>query len=328
MEKVVVTGGSGYIGSHIVKLLAESNIATHSIDKLVPSWSRSMNVKSYCVDITDIKELNKVFNKIGNIDCVIHCAGELGIERSYKQEPLFYHQNIYGTDTIINAVIQHNIRNVIFASSAAVYAPSYEPQTIYNKIDKDASPYTFTKIECERRIKDMLSRYDINYIIFRYFNVIGCDVNDSSMFELYMKQNNIIPNILRSLKYKELFIVNGCNYNTIDGTCVRDYINVKDLSMLHLCACKEMFSNNWRPQYNGVYNAGSGTAYSVLDIIEIIENLSGDCIQKKFNEMRAGDSPYLCANIEYTTQCFNWKPENSIHETIRELKNVYLSSRF
>lgn len=223
------------------------------------------------------------------------------------------------SDSIFNAAIQHNIKSFIFASSAAVYASSLGAQSIYSHIDDYLSPYSYSKIVCEQRLKSIALYSGFNYVALRYFNVIGCDISNRLLYDSYMKKDNIIPIIVKCAQNNKPFIVNGNNYESKDGTCVRDYINVNDLAKLHIKVYEAMTSNRWNPEYNGVYNAGSGTAYSIYDIMRMTEQITSKKIKIIINNRRLGDNPYLCADINETIKRFNWLPETSVSETIKEL---------
>ena len=277
MKTVVVTGGSGYIGSAIVETFLKQgyrvvNLDYRAEDHVANEWV-SINL-----DIRDSAKLLYVFEQFSPIDCVIHCAGELGIERSYTETELFYSQIVFATDCIINAVIQYHVPRLIFSSSAAVYS---EKNSAVSETDclnaTEMAPYSRYKHICETKLLSVKSLTDV--CIFRYFNVYGCS-NDNDMAMLsYLRSPNIIPRLLCSAKDHSPIHINGNNYDTHDGTCVRDYIHVSDLVALHLKAFLCMQRDTWKKADNGVYNAGSGTPYSVYDLIRVVENVSGSKIQ-------------------------------------------------
>lgn len=319
MHNIVITGGSGYIGSHISTMFAKLGYNVISLDRVAPLWDTPTGIKTYLIDIRNYGEVHSLFQKLGSIDCIIHCAGELGISKSYQNMNLFYEQNIFMSDTIINAALQHNVKSFIYASSAAVYANSNEPQSINSQIDKELSPYSYSKIMCEQKLKSISRYYGLNYVALRYFNVIGCDISNRQMYDIYMRKDNVIPIIIQCVKEQKPFIINGNDYETKDGTCVRDYINVIDLANLHIKVFNEMISNHWSDEYNGVYNAGSGYAHSIYDIIHMTEHTVSNSLKIIVNNRRTGDCPYLCANINETVKRFNWNPKMSVSETIKEL---------
>lgn len=319
MNNIVVTGGSGYIGSHLVNLFAKNGYNVFSLDK--ESWSGDLHnsIKTYIVNLQNYNEIVNVFKEIDGIDCIIHCAGELGIRKSFSQKELFYQQNVFVTDCMLNAAIQFHVKNFIFASSAAVYASSYLPSSINSSLDKKPSPYALTKVLCEERIKRISEYTKVNYVIFRYFNVIGCDCNCETTKRLYLDNPNLFPKLINAFYNDTLFVINGNQYKTIDGTCIRDYINVCDLAELHLLAYRKMISNEWKSCFNGIYNAGSGCPNSIIDIIHSFQEISKKELNVIVRGKRKGDCPYLCADIDLTKKTFGWKPKTTIKDTFTSL---------
>lgn len=319
MKTIIVTGGSGYIGSHIVSVFARAGYNIVSLDLIPRNWDSDLHVSSYVVNLQHYDEIVKVIDSCSEIDGIIHCAGELGIERSFSQKSLFYQQNVLTTDNLLCAVVRYKIKNFIFASSASVYAGSLSPVTRDYCISADPSPYSMTKILSEEKIKRVANFSGLNYVIFRYFNVIGCDSDDKISYYQYLQKPNLIPNILKAYKKNECLYINGNNYHTKDGTCLRDYIDVRDLAELHLNAYQAMVSDKWTTSLNGVYNAGSGQAYSVMEVISLLRQIVGQNIKHKICGMRLGDNPFLCANINCTEKIFNWRPRFSIKDTLESL---------
>lgn len=322
IKKIVVTGGSGYIGSHIIYAFEKAGHHVVSLDKRPCNGLLPATVKSYIINLQNYSDIINLFISLGEVDCIIHCAGELGINKSYTQKELFYQQNVLVTDNIINAAIQRNVKNFIFASSAAVYADMYSPVTTQCEISKAPSPYSLTKIICEERIRRAAEYANMNYILFRYFNVIGCTDNNLMAYQQYMKKSNLIPNFITASRNKEMVRINGNHYNTKDGTCVRDYVNVCDLAILHLKAYEKMKSKQWNCQFNGVYNAGSGCPYSVIDVRNIINSIMGDPLRVVIDNARQGDAPYLCADISDTLTIFDWIPTTTVKDTIVLLMGI------
>ena len=327
MEKIVVTGGSGYIGSHIVSVFAQAGHDVYSLDRVPRSWSGHQSINSYVVNLQNYDDTLRILKKIGRVDCIIHCAGELGINRSYAQKDLFYDQNVFVTDCILRAAVALNIRKLFFASSASVYADVYRPVTVDDLLSNDPSPYSFTKIICEERIKQVARYTDMSFVIFRYFNVVGCDPDDIQAHDHYLDKPNLFPLLAKSCMNDRPLSINGGSYHTKDGTCVRDYINVCDLARLHLSAYEMMSSERWERKLAGIYNAGSGKGYSVKEIIGLCEEVSNKRIVTFESERRLGDSPFLCADIEKTVQTFDWTPEIPVRETFMRLFKVMTEPR-
>lgn len=323
MKTVIVTGGSGYIGSAIVETFLKHEFRVINLDYRAENYEEDKKV-SINLDIRDSVKLLSVFERFSPIDCVIHCAGELGIERSYTETELFYSQIVFATDCIINAVHQYHVPRLIFSSSAAVYSEKNRAVSENEHLNTTKmAPYSLYKYMCETKLLSVQSFTDV--CIFRYFNVYGCsDENDLTMLN-YLQTPNIIPRLLRSAKDHSPINVNGNDYDTHDGTCVRDYIHISDLATLHLNAYLCMQCDTWEKANNGVYNAGSGTPYSVYDLIRVVENISGVIIQTRLQRKRQGDAPYLCADPKKTLRVFDWTPQNSLESHVQDMWKHYLS---
>lgn len=319
MANIVITGGSGYIGSHIASIFAKAGHNVYSLDRIYRDWSHCNTIHSCVMDLQDYDEIIRVFKTIDNIDCIIHCAGELGIKRSFKEKKLFYCQNVFVTDCILRVAVDFQVKNLIFASSASVYADLHRPVSVKDAINNTPSPYSLTKIICENRIKQVARYKEMNFIIFRYFNVVGCDPLDEHMYDIYINKPNLFPLLIKACKNDTPLMINGAHYNTKDGTCVRDYINVCNLAKLHLLAFERMSTDLWEKRFNGIYNAGVGKGYSVRDIITLCSQVSNKEIRTIETEKRLGDCPYLCADINETVQIFNWSPFYTVEETFRQL---------
>ncbi len=319
MNYILITGGNGYIGSHIVKAFAQKGYSIIVVDKVLKKWDGYINVMPEICDITNLLTMDEIFTKYKTIDIVIHCAGELGIENSYKNPQLFYDQNVYGTEVLLRMMEKHNVKKVIFSSSAAVY-PFVKYAVKENmKLTHKMSPYAMSKRICEINI-ELLEKYmGIKYIVFRYFNVMGCDTNDHQLLRQYLKKGNLIPRLVNSLLDNSALYIYGCNYKTNDGTCIRDYIHVMDLAELHVRAYNKMKEFNFE---SGIYNAGSGISYSNLELVDICEKLSGKKIDVTFCERREGDTPVLQADMNKTFSTFEIKYKCDINYTIGSIYNV------
>lgn len=319
MNNIIVTGGSGYIGSHIVNLFAKNGYNVFSLDK--EPWEGILHhgINPYIVNLQNYNEIVNVFKEIDKIDCIIHCAGELGINRSYEKKDLFYKQNVFVTDCMLDIAVQFNVKNFIFASSASVYADSNHPVSTNNRISDSPSPYSQSKLICEEKLKRVTEYADLNYLIFRYFNVVGCDTNEIVLFNKYLHKPQLFPRLIQTYVHNSVLQINGNHYSTSDGTCIRDYINVLDLAKLHFLAYKQMVSDKWSQQFNGIYNAGTGHGWSVMEIIDLCKQIMQRPVKIAIAKERRGDSQYLCANIESTKRIFNWEPTLSAKDTLASL---------
>ena len=310
--KVLITGGCGYIGSHLTEYLSQRDVSVIVVDKKENNIIDLNNV-IYCIfDILDTKKLYDVL-KTESIDCIIHCAGELGIKRSYAQKKFFYKQNTFLTQCVLDAMVNNDVKNIIFSSSAAVYDDSSFPLKENDNISSLLSPYSAGKIASEYTLKGM-TVFGINYLAFRYFNVIGCSRNPI-LKNNYLKKSNILPLLVNSYKHNKPFYVFGNQYKTHDGTCVRDYIDIEDLCQLHYLALTKIVDIN----VNDVFNAGSGRGYSVKEILEIFNNTVSVDIKPIFSHKRDGDASLMVADINKTSNYFEWQSKKTIVQSIENL---------
>lgn len=323
MKTVIVTGGSGYIGSTIIKTFLKEGYRVVNLDYRANDLNENSYV-SISIDIRDSSKLLSVFERFAPIDCVIHCAGELGIERSYAEKELFYSQIVFATDCIINAMIQYKVPRLIFSSSAAVYSENKSSISETERLNvAEMAPYCRYKYMCETKLLSISELVDV--CILRYFNVYGYSNDINGAMETYLRSSNIIPRLLISAKHHVPFYINGSDYDTDDGTCVRDYVHVSDLAALHLKAYMCMQSKEWIKGNDGVYNAGSGTPYSVYGLIYVVEKVSGEKIKTIVQGNRQGDAPYLCADLGKTIRVFDWKPKRSLESHMQDMWQQYVA---
>lgn len=319
MNNIVVTGGSGYIGSHIANLFARKGYNVFSLDKEPWAGALHHSIKPYIVNLQNYNEIVNAFKEVDRIDCIIHCAGELGINRSFVEKNLFYRQNVFVTDCILNIAVQFNVKNFILASSASVYADSCHPVSTDSKISDTLSPYSHSKLISEEKLKSVAEYANLNYLIFRYFNVVGCDTNVNEFFNNYLHKPQLFPRLIQAYVHNSTLQVNGNQYSTSDGTCVRDYINILDLAKLHFLAYNQMVSDKWSRHFNGIYNVGTGRGWSVMEIIDFCNKIMQRPIKTAIAKERHGDSQYLCANIDSTKKTFDWEPTLSAKNTLASL---------
>ena len=317
METILITGAAGYIGKQIAYEFVKKGYRVLSLDRKKTGHLTHENIVQYFVDLHNREEVIKVFKENENIGCVIHCAGELGIFKSYNEPGLYFSQNVFCTDCILEIMMLFGVNKIIYASSAAVYESDTKPQSEDSLIAKNCSPYAYGKYISEKKLM-LLSQYsNISAVAFRYFNVVGCN-DDKKEANLYIMKNNLFPNIVNAAYVNRNLLIYGADYDTIDGTCIRDYIHVKDLALLHLKAYECMKHRCVR----GIYNAGTGQSNSVLQVLGAFNKVSGYNINPIFEEQRFGDVPYLCADITKVKEEFNWSPKYTIEHTFEELLRI------
>lgn len=284
MEKVLVTGGAGYIGSKISYDLTDAGYKVFIIDNLINGHKKLINPKAqfFRISISNVRKIKKIIEKY-KIKNIIHCAAFLNVEESGNQKKKYYKNNVLGTVKLLKAC-NIFIDNFIFSSTCAVYNTSKNPIVSENSNIGPKSYYGKTKYKCEELIKKYSKKYKFKYAILRYFNVGGSDeklrcgcINSTNQLI-----KNLSINIVRK-KYKiNLF---GNNYKTNDGTCIRDYIHVSDLSRLHILTLKFLFNK----KKSLILNCGCGRGYSVLEIIKSFEKIIKRKIQIIVKEKRRGD---------------------------------------
>jgi UDP-glucose 4-epimerase len=284
MKKVIVTGGAGYIGSKIVSDLIKEKYRVHIIDNLSTGHKFLINKKAFFLksNINNKKRLNNYIKK-HKITSVIHCAASLDVNESEKKPHKYYVNNFLNTKKLLEVCVENNIKNFIFSSTCAVYG---NVTGIVNETvkPKPVSVYGNTKLQCEKIIQIFAKKYKFNYGILRYFNVAGSNMKNK--IGCINKNNQLIKNISLSIaSNKNEVSIFGKNYKTRDGTCIRDYIHLDDISKIH-CKLLRIIS-----QKNKSYllNCGYGVGYSVLEIINNFEKILKIKLKKFFLPKRKGD---------------------------------------
>ena len=313
MKKIIVTGGAGYIGSHVCKLLKSSGYDPITIDNLsngnisAVKWG-----KFYECDILDTDKLSIIIKEVAPF-AIMHFAALAYIEDSILKPEIYYKNNVYGTWSLLQSMINNNIDKIIFSSTCAIYgSPLYIP--IDEKHTKNPiNPYGKTKYVVEQMLDDYFTARGINSVSLRYFNACGADL-DNEIGETHSPEPHLIPNIIKAAYNNSVIGINGNNYETKDGTCVRDYIHVTDLANAHIKALKYLKLNDGSFKFN----LGSEKGYSILEIIEYVENIIGKKINKKIMPRRIGDPPNLIANTALAKAELKWSPDLSDLHTIIE----------
>ncbi len=326
---VLVTGGAGYIGSHtVVELLNEnkevvvvdnfSNSKPEMLDKIKKITNKDF--KFYELDYSNKEKMDKVFAE-NKIDSVIHFAGYKAVGESVEKPIEYYTNNVSGTLNLLDVMRKHNVKTIIFSSSATVYGdPEVVPLTEMCKIGGTTNPYGSSKLFIEQILKDVYksdNTWDV--CILRYFNPIGSHESGIIGEEPQGRPNNLMPYIVRvaSGELEELSIF-GNDYNTPDGTGVRDYIHVVDLAKGHIKALEKL-----EKEKSGIYiyNLGTGKGYSVLDMVHAFEKTTGQKIKYKITERRAGDIATCYADATKAKEELNWVAEKTLEDMCRDSWN-------
>lgn len=314
---VLVIGGAGYIGSHVVKALLKNNIQVSVYDNL--STGNRINYfpkASYIeADILDIPQLEKAMSN--HVDAVIHLAAKKAVGESMEKPEIYALNNTCGAINILNAMVKYGVKNLIFSSSAAVYGiPEYVPMDEKHPI-KPISFYGFTKSDMEKYFAWYDQLKGIKYVSLRYFNAVGYD-EDGDVKGLDKNPQNLLPILMETAvgKRNKMFIF-GKDYETRDGTCIRDYIHVSDLADAHVKAVNYLQQGG----ESQLINLGTEVGISVLEMVKRCEKLLHRKINFDFAPRRPGDPPVLLASAKKAKDILNWKASQASH-----IDNIILST--
>lgn len=306
-QTILLTGGAGYIGSHMNKYLSERDYKTVVFDNLVKGHREFVKLGEFVKgDLLDIASIQKVFSS-RKIDSVIHFAALSYVGESVEDPAKYYRNNIAGTQNLLDMMLKYDVKTIVFSSTAAVYGiPNKMPITEETRANP-INPYGRTKLAVEWMLKDYSSAYGLLYCALRYFNAAGADP-DVEIGEWHDPETHLIPIVLdTALGKRESVTIFGDNYATRDGTNIRDYIHVQDLASAHLSALE--YLNNKR--VSGVFNLGTGHGYTNKEIVKEAKKVTGIDFKVVIGERREGDPDELVANSERAQKALNWKPENS-----------------
>lgn len=317
---ILITGGAGYIGSHTVRHFQEKNEDVIVLDNLQTGYRQSVDVdKFYNLDLRD-KEIDKVF-KENDITGVIHFAANSLVGVSVKEPYEYYDNNVYGTLCLLKAMMENDVKNIIFSSTAAVYG---EPENIpILETDKTipTNPYGETKLTMEKMMKWFDNAYGIKYVSLRYFNAAGAD-KKGDIGESHNPETHLIPLILQvPLGKRDKVYIFGDDYETRDGTCIRDYIHVLDLADAHYLAYKYLQDGN----KSEIFNLGSGNGFSVKEVVDVARKVTGKKIPAEITDRRPGDPAILIASSEKIKNKLGWLPKyTNLQEIIEDAWKFHL----
>ena len=332
-RKVLITGGLGYIGSHTAVCLIENGYEVVILDNLVNSKIEVLDrVKQITgilplfvkIDLCDAEKLNNFFDSENgkNIAAIIHFAAYKNVGESSAKPLKYYHNNLTGLINLLLAIEKNDLGNLLFSSSCSVYGePEEVPVTETTQLQPAASPYGNTKKISEEIIADSVKNGKFNSIALRYFNPIGAHPS-SNLGEFPSEfTDNVMPALTEvAIGKREKFLVYGGDYNTRDGSCIRDYIDVMDLAEAHLKAIVCLLNKkNYVPME--VYNIGAGTGTSVLELIKAFENATGRKINYEIKEKRDGDVERVFADPSLANKNLQWKATRSLNEMVQSAWN-------
>lgn len=311
--RILVLGGAGYIGSHTASELVKAGHEVVIADNLVTGYRKAIpeGAKFYEGDLRDSDFLDNLFHQ-EKIDAVIHFAAYSLVGESVTNPLKYYDNNLCGTKVLLEAMVKNNVNKIVFSSTAATYG---EPENIpILETDRTCptNPYGETKLAMEKMFKWTAEAHGLRYVSLRYFNACGAD-ESGEIGEAHTPESHLIPLILQVPNGKrETISIYGTDYDTPDGTCIRDYIHVTDLAQAHILAVKYLANGG----KSDIFNLGNGVGYSVREVIETARKVTGHPIPATETPRRAGDPARLVASSEKAKKILGWKP---VHDSLEEI---------
>ncbi len=324
MSAVVITGGNGYIGSHMCKLMHKNGYDVHIIDN--HSYSPKDPVHSYGtfynLDIADKENVKNILDRV-KPEAIFHFAARAVVPESESDPLLYYNENLVKTISLLESAIESGVKKFIFSSTCATYGEVGD-QTINETLPQNPiNTYGRTKLLMEQVMRDLASKEMLNFIVFRYFNAAGC-CPEGTIGENHDPETHLIPNIVKAHLSGGMnkFKIFGDNFSTPDGSCIRDYIHVEDLAMAHFEGFKYLDSHTG---FND-FNLGSENGYSVKEVVSSFEEITGKTLEKEVCDPRPGDPPRLVGDSKKAREHLNFKPKYDLKDCISHTLN-FLKSR-
>ena len=308
---ILVCGGAGYIGSHTVKKLKEQGHIPIVYDSFEAGHKEAIsNTKFICGDLSNTQLLkDTLVNE--KIDAVIHFAGYLAVGESVKIPEKYYTNNVTNTLNLLTCMKECKINKIVFSSSAAVYGSPREIPISEKSILDPINPYGETKLIVEKMLKYFEDAYEFHFVALRYFNASGAD-SSGTIGEDHNPETHLIPLVINAIINDKKIKIFGTDYDTKDGTCIRDYVHVTDLAQAHVLAINHLINGGQSERFN----AGSGEGFSVKEIINAAEEIIGKKAIIKFEDKRVGDPPVLLADSNKIKKTLGWEPGYSDIKTI------------
>lgn len=313
--RLLVLGGAGYIGSHTAVELLDRGHEVVIADNLITGYKQAVPKEAvfYQGDIRDYNFLNNLF-KTEKIDAVIHFAAFSLVGESVTNPLKYYENNLYGTRVLLQAMIDNNVDKIVFSSTAATYGEPENIPILESDRTCPTNPYGETKLAMEKMMKWSANAYQLRYVSLRYFNACGAH-KSGKLGEAHNPESHLIPLVLQVPNGKrESVSIYGTDYDTPDGTCIRDYIHVTDLAEAHILAVEYLMKGG----ESNVFNLGNGVGYSVREVIETARKVTGHPIPAVEIPRRAGDPARLVASGEKAKTVLGWEPKiTSLEDIIR-----------
>lgn len=313
---LLIMGGAGYIGSHTVKHLLDSNYECIVADNLIYGHKEAVDDRAKFIkaDLMDKESLKEIF-KNNKIDAVIHFAAFAYVGESVNNPQKYYQNNVIGTLNLLETMLEFDVKKIVFSSTCATYGePKYTPIDELHP-QNPINPYGRSKLMIEHIFEDYKKAYGLKYIALRYFNASGAS-SDGSIGESHNPETHLIPLVLQAIKNDTSIKVFGDDYDTKDGTCIRDYIHIEDLAQAHRLALENLDS------YSGYINLGTGVGTSVKEIIETAQKITGKPCKIEYSKRREGDPAKLFADNKKAKEILKWSLKyNNIDDIIKTAWN-------
>ena len=310
---ILVLGGAGYIGSHTVYELIDGGMEVVIVDNLETGYPEAVHPKAkfYKGDIRSRSFIDSVFEQ-ENIEAVIHFAANSLVGESMVNPLKYYDNNLCGTKVLLESMVAHNIDKIVFSSTAATYGEPESIPILETDNNKPTNTYGETKLAMEKMFYWTSKAHGLRYVSLRYFNACGAHMS-GEIGEAHNPETHLIPLILKvPNNQRENITIFGDDYDTKDGTCVRDYIHVTDLAQAHILAVKYLMNGG----ESNIFNLGNGVGFTVKEVIEVARKVTGHPIPAVVAERRAGDPAKLIASSEKAINVLGWKPQYADLETI------------
>lgn len=319
MHTILVTGGCGFIGAHTIVDLVENGFEVISVDNLSRASADSLKgiekitgkrIQNYTIDLTDKKATEVIFKEHKNITGIIHFAAYKAVGESVEEPLMYYQNNIFSLVNLLALAVEYKVKHFIFSSSCTVYGnPAIIPVTEQTPLQTAASPYGATKQMGESIVRDTAFTFPISTILLRYFNPVGAHPS-TAIGELPIgRPQNLVPAITQTAIGKlDKMVVHGNDYDTRDGSCIRDYIHVCDIAHAHTLALQFSIKENKTNQCE-VFNLGTGNGITVLEAIKAFEKVSGVKLNYEIGPRRAGDIVAIYANNDFAKNKLGWNPK-------------------
>tara|TARA_A100001015_G_C14913062_1_gene681269 strand:- start:183 stop:1175 length:993 start_codon:yes stop_codon:yes gene_type:complete len=314
-KNILLTGGAGYIGSSVAHLLIDKGYSVTIIDNLITGSQELIPKKALFIncDISDTKTVSNIIRK-SNFDLVMHFAGLIRVDESVKKPKKYKKYNFDKSVIFLNTCLRNNLNKVIFSSTASVYGNSRKKKVSEKDKLDPLNPYASSKLKLEKHLINLSKKTNLKYIILRYFNVAGAEYKMRTGLKSKFASHLIKVGCEVVLKKRKKLTINGNNYNTIDGTPVRDYIHVSDLADIHFLSAKDLIKN----EKSNIFNCGYGKGFSVIQVINHFNKILKYKLPTKIGPRRPFDSSYVVADSNKFKKYFKWKPKyNNLNYIIK-----------